>query len=135
MRISSQKHFSKKTPEEKCAAFKKMEQYMAVPANRERWNKKNRERNQNLRVETFGAYGGICRCCGEREPKFLTLDHQDGDGIAHRRSLGFSSNATGITFFKKLRKHGYPKDVRLQVLCYNCHMAKDKFGGCPHQEN
>src|SRR5262252_4538483 len=43
------------------------------------------------RLEMIAAYGGECACCGETEPVFLTLDHVNGDGAAHRRSMNSPS--------------------------------------------
>lgn len=129
----NRKHHAKRTPEQKKAFAKRMRKYMDDPENRARWNELNRQRNQALRLETMAAYGGVCGCCGEDTIEFLTLDHVNNDGIEHCRKLGYKGKVTGITFYKKLRKMGFPKDFKLKVLCYNCHMAKDKFGGCPHQ--
>ena len=81
-----------------------------------------------LKEETFAAYGGrFCRCCGEAEPLFLSIDHIDGNGNEHRRSLG---NSGGKDFYTWLRKNGYPEGY--QVLCFNCNLAKGHYGICPH---
>lgn len=88
-------------------------------------SKKNRE---NLRDETFAAYGGCCQCCGVNDPEFLTIDHIGGGGTAHRKSLGVH----GVHFYRWLRKQGYPQDV-YRCLCMNCNWAI-RFGGiCPHK--
>jgi len=82
-----------------------------------------------LKEETFNAYGGrICVCCGETEPKFLSIDHINGGGNIHRKSLG---NSGGKDFYTWLRKNNYPKGF--QVLCFNCNLAKGHYGICPHQ--
>lgn len=33
----------------------------------------------------YSHYGRECKCCGETEPIFLTLDHINDDGSAQRR--------------------------------------------------
>lgn len=82
-----------------------------------------------LKEETFNAYGGrVCKCCGETEPKFLSIDHIDGGGNIHRKSLG---NTGGKDFYSWLRQNGYPKGF--QVLCFNCNLSKGHYGTCPHQ--
>lgn len=102
--------------------------------NREKINARNRERRWNERNEAILAYGGKCVCCGESELKFLTLDHINRDGNEHRKALlGKSDGRAGVMFYRKLRQAGYPNGTPLQVLCWNCHMAKDKYGECPHQ--
>lgn len=82
-----------------------------------------------LREQVIQAYGGKCTCCGEKQIKFLALDHIHNDGNVHRAELGSS---TGVYFWA--RRNGYPKD-KLQVLCHNCNMAKSCYGICPHQES
>jgi len=74
-------------------------------------------------------YGGACTCCGEREPRFLVLDHVNDDGAEQRRRIGMG----GWRFYRWLRLNEYPDDFKLQVLCANCNMAKAHFGGCPHR--
>lgn len=65
----------------------------------------------------------------------VILPRLNKDGAEHRiELLGKSIGRTGVMFYRKLRQAGYPNDVPLQVLCWNCHMAKDKYGTCPHQK-
>jgi len=86
------------------------------------------ERRANLRAETLDAYGNRCNCCGESTPEFLSVDHINNDGAAHRREAKLSG---GSRFYEWLKKHGFPKD-RFQLLCYNCNFAKGRYGECPH---
>ena len=71
-----------------------------------------------------------CKCCGEKEYKFLTIDHINNDGAEERRR--YSTARSGGGWFYALKKRGYPKGY--QVLCYNCNCAKGRYGICPHQE-
>lgn len=97
--------------------------------------KRGREYWQKLRHEAMMAYGGYrCKCCGETEPTFLSLDHINNDGAEHRRSLGYAQNGKGASsqIWKWLRDHGYPKGF--QVLCMNCNHSKARNGGvCAHK--
>lgn len=123
---------SQRSREKKNAAHRK---YMSKPGVRERWNRLNRERNWRLKVETLKAYGGKCACCGEEELKFLTLHHTKGGGADHRKSLGLPrAGSAGVQFYNYLRKLGFPQDMGLEILCFNCHMAVSKWGVCPHKE-
>ena len=79
-----------------------------------------------LRGEALAAYGGQCACCGESTEEFLTIDHIHNDGAKHRREVGSS----GVPGWAK--KNGYPNS--LQVLCWNCNMAKALYGVCPHEQ-
>lgn len=84
-----------------------------------------------LKYEVIGHYGGICVCCGESWLEFLTLDHTNNDGAKHRLKLK-TWEATGIGFYKWVKRNGFPND--LQVLCWQCNCGKNFNGGiCPHR--
>lgn len=87
-----------------------------------RWHKQ--------RVETlYAKYGGArCVCCGETIFEFLSLDHIDNNGAAHRREIGGS----GSHLYAWIVRKNYPPGF--QVLCYNCNAGRYRNGGiCPHQ--
>ena len=97
---------------------------------------RTRRRRNNLRTKEFwgksrqdvlDAYGRKCACCGETEEKFLSIDHIDGGGAEHRRSIGMRG---GGQFYCWLRREGFP--AGFQVLCMNCNHAKGNYGACPH---
>jgi hypothetical protein len=93
-----------------------------------------RQSRLKIKIAALEAYGGVCACCGENDQRFLTLDHTKGDGATHRRELlgrGWVNKAH--KYLVKLRSLGWPQDLGIQVLCANCHNAKDNWGGCPHQ--
>ena len=83
-----------------------------------------------LRDEAFDRYGRACVCCGFREnTRFLTFDHVNNDGHAQRRRWGRSTDA----ILRAARSQNWPSDI--QVLCWNCNMAKAHNNGiCPHRE-
>lgn len=81
--------------------------------------------HRKARNECLAAYGSKCACCGESTPEFLAIDHINGGGNAHRRSLG----KRDIYFW--LRAEGYPTEF--QILCHNCNHAKGSYGICPHE--
>jgi hypothetical protein len=86
------------------------------------------EEKKQIRKEVFEAYGGpVCACCGETIERFLTVDHINNDGAAHRRSIRKN------TINKWLRDNDFPPGF--QVLCFNCNMGKYHNGGvCPHND-
>ena len=94
--------------------------------------RRERESHRRARIGVMLHYcpDGIlkCACCGETEVKFLSLDHIDGGGNAHRREIGRGPTA----IFGWLKRNNYPPGF--QVLCHNCNMAKGFYGVCPHQE-
>jgi hypothetical protein len=87
---------------------------------------KFRARYRQYRAEAIRAYGGCCRCCGEANLCFLTIDHVRNDGALHRRCKGKAGeyHGNGYKIYAWLRTRGYPQDGRFQVLCYNCNCCK-----------
>ena len=84
-----------------------------------------------LKLETLKQYGECCQCCGESWPVFLSIDHIDGNGAAHRKSIGGKWMRGGGKFYIWLKQRGFPPGY--QVLCLNCNRAKHDKGVCPHQ--
>lgn len=94
-------------------------------------NEKKRRYNREIKKKVFLGYGGKCQCppCGESNSEFLTIDHKNNDGGRHRRSTNF-----GTSLYDWIIKNKFP-DI-LQLLCWNCNMAKRFNGGiCPHVIN
>lgn len=90
-------------------------------------------RHEFLRNVVFEHYGGWkCACCGETEPKFLTLDHINNDGAAFRRKIaGKQEKGGGFRTYQWLYTNGLPPGY--QVLCANCNYGKRMNKGiCPH---
>lgn len=85
-----------------------------------------RERTKLL-LDFFNALGWKCNCCGETDPRFLTLDHVLDDGNKHRET----KNEQQILY--EARRERYPKN-KYQVLCFNCNSGKSiNKGICPHK--
>ncbi len=84
---------------------------------------------RELRRRVIEHYGGKCNCCGEKELKFLAIDHIEGNGNQHRLSVLGHKHAS---IYRWLVRNNFP--VGFQVLCHNCNMAKGCYGICPHQE-
>jgi hypothetical protein len=89
--------------------------------------KASRERRRwALKMEFITAYGGKCTCCGESEPRFLTLEHIYHDGYEERLKYGTAFH------YARLKKLGWPKD-RYTLYCMNCNFST-RFGEpCPHK--
>ena len=72
-------------------------------------------------------YGGSCQCCGEDNYKFLTIDHMNGGGRAHKEEIHRN------TIYSWLITNNFPPGF--QLLCYNCNCGREKNKGiCPHKE-
>jgi hypothetical protein len=95
------------------------------------WAKEKRHR---LRLELFERYGGKCVCCGVSDYRWLSLDHINQDGGEERKTIN-KYNGNHINAANRINfLHKQPKRDDLQLLCYNCHFAKDYFGCCPHND-
>lgn len=76
-----------------------------------------------LRAEFLMQYGGICACCGEKNPAFLTLEHIGGLRGRKRKSATHE--------FRRLKVAGWPKG-EVEILCANCNKGRAEYGTCPH---
>ncbi len=74
-------------------------------------------RNVALRNELLNHYSnGTCKCalCGEKRVACLSIDHINGGGNQHRKSI----RAEGTVFYWWLKKNNFPKGFR--IICMNC---------------
>lgn len=79
-----------------------------------------------LRIDALKHYcpDGMLKCawCGNEDTDVLTFDHVDNDGCKHRRLIG----RNGTRFIQWLRVNDFPTEPRLQVLCANCQVKKER---------
>jgi len=82
----------------------------------------------SIRYEVLSHYSqGIprCECCKETNLEFLAIDHINGGGSKHIKSLPGASLARHLYF------ENYPEGYR--VLCDNCNRSLGAYGYCPHK--
>jgi len=96
--------------------------------NPEKAKKANLKYYHRLREKVLTYYGRKCQCCGENHLQFLTLDHINNDGAKHRKEV---RGTGGGTIYSWVKQNNYPDT--LQILCYNCNMAKAFYKLCPHK--
>lgn len=71
-----------------------------------------------LKAELFEHYGSRCACCGDPDPRRLTIDHIAGGGRQHRAS-GLDGH---YHIGRYLRANGWPPGY--QTLCWSCNSVK-----------
>lgn len=85
-----------------------------------------RKRDKDEVLNHYSAGKLECKCCGEKERMFLTVDHIDGGGRKHREET------KNYGLHRWLKKNGYPEGF--QILCMNCNLGKHLNKNiCPHQ--
>lgn len=96
--------------------------------NHNAWGRRNR---QKLRLQIIMHYSpeGICQNCGCNDIRILSIDHINGGGCKHRKSLGGGSKA----FYNWIIKNNFPPGF--QILCPNCQTRKkwEKGENCGKQ--
>lgn len=112
-----------KKPEYREKYNKRQNIYWNTPENKVKISRQKAIRRENIRREVVEHYGGKCACCGEKEFRFMAIDHINGGGAQHRKSLGVTSIIP--SWFKK---NNYPPGFR--ILCHNCNMALGAYGVC-----
>lgn len=77
------------------------------------------------KLAAFNAYGGpVCCVCGEDDIAILEVDHINGGGCKHRRSI------KNLSIYRWLKQHDYPPGFR--VLCPTCNKkAHVQARACP----
>jgi hypothetical protein len=88
---------------------------------KQRLTTQERATRAQLRLQVFAAYGGRCVCCGESDPRVLTIDHVTPCRGKRNKDI-----------YKDALKLDCPRDV-YQVLCLNCNQLKGTDAVCPHQ--
>lgn len=93
----------------------------------EYWNTRAKTHHTQARAKVLQHYGARCACCGISKLDYLTVDHKNGGGRAHKKNLGAGS------IYQWLINHNFPESF--QILCANCNCGRALNGGvCPHAD-
>lgn len=90
----------------KCKSCKSLYTAARNKKNPELQSKSSKEYNIRLKALIYKAYGNMCACCGETEEVFLGIDHINGDGAEHRKTV-----KPGVAFYRVIINEGYPKEM------------------------
>jgi hypothetical protein len=115
-----------------CYNTRQRKLYRANPTRYLEYAKRNGPKYEKANKKAcLNKYGNErCTCCGETIFEFLTLDHINGRKRGH-----VIDTLRGVHLYRWLKKHDYPKDLHLRVLCCNCNFSLGTYGYCPHTDN
>ena len=126
--------YKDKTQRLKCIADWQLNNADKVKAYKQKWKENNRERCREYyrqgRRDVLSHYSDgklVCACCGESTFEFLCIDHINGGGTKHRKSLPHHD------IYRHLISENFPPGYR--VLCHNCNHCYGHYGYCPHQKD
>lgn len=120
------KDFWPVNPCRKCKSIYMTAWFKKHPDIKRKFDSKHKRKIRLKALNHYSKNNPECVCCGEKEIDFLCLDHIDNDGKLERIIMG-----KGFQFYQNLVKGKFKSN--LQILCYNCHACKSKYGGCPHK--
>ncbi len=92
------------------------------PHHKKQARENQRKRRKIIKIQVISHYSKeqmkCCRC-GFDDMRALSIDHIEGGGVKHRKSLNFIG---GCAFYRWLVKNNLPTGY--QVLCMNCQFIK-----------
>ena len=107
------------------------ERYANDPEWREERKAAGNTANNEIFIETLCHYSQPgdpwflhCIHCGISDVDLLTLDHVNNDGHIYNKK---GKRLGGIDLAIELRKRGWPEDIKIQILCFNCNTKKEKI--------
>ena len=77
-------------------------------------------------IDHYSNGKNSCACCNEKIYEFLTIDHLNGGGTKHRKTIARYNICIWLI------QNNFPEGF--QILCYNCNAAKQFNHGCPHKQ-
>ena len=120
---SLKRHWAKR---DEILAWKRLNKdrlYAATKEKQAKWQKESVASNKKIVVNHYSNGTSSCSCCDEKYIEFLTVDHINGGGVAHRKSIKGN-------FYHWLIANNFPDGFR--ILCMNCNFSLGKFKYCPH---
>lgn len=93
-----------------------------------KWEEEYRTKKKTLVMSYYTKGTMKCQCpkCDIKGINFLTIEHINGGGSMHRKTI----KRRGRSFYNWIVKNNYPKEYT--VLCWNCNCSKKNGGICAH---
>lgn len=124
--------WTKEYEKEYSKQYREKNKEKAIIVNRE-WRHKNaehvasekRKERANLKESVLKHYSNgnmCCANCGFTDIRALQLDHTNNNGAQERKELFGDRTKAGTTFYRWIRKQGYPEGYA--ILCANCNIIK-----------
>ena len=105
-----------------------MREYRKRPGRRKRCTQLAKESRDRKKSKVYDFYGRKCKCCGETNIGFLTIDHINGGGNKQRKLTGYNSGDFIVNY---IVRNNFPPEF--QTLCMNCNWGRRNTGICPHK--
>jgi hypothetical protein len=106
---------------------KRLPEHHCCAGHRETEILRGRERMRASKLKVLDAYDGrVCVGCGETDIVCLSLDHINGGGNKHRKTVMGDRMIAGWPFYRWIIRNAFPPGFR--VLCMNCQF-RTRFGG------
>jgi hypothetical protein len=96
--------------------------YRSTDQAKQNHREKEKERRKKTKLEIIKHYSKgemCCELCKFNDDRALSVDHINGGGNKHRKSLSFTA---GHQFYTWLIKNNYPEGYR--ILCMNCQFIR-----------
>lgn len=82
----------------------------------EREHRRKRKYYTEIVTEVFNLLGNKCKKCSIEDKRILQVDHIDGMGGRHRKSLDYA----WWRFYREVKNSIKNKENKYQLLCVNC---------------
>ena len=91
-----------------------------------------KKRYDRVKRDYFTLYGNKCQCCGETNPKYLTMEHLRISRKEHISRIGY--RASSIVMMTDAIKTDSERQL-FGLLCFNCNCNDSYKKGlaCPHK--
>jgi hypothetical protein len=119
------REWSRKNPDKVRGRYQKYEKKRVRPPEHvDKLAGYHRIKRRENRIQVLTFFGAECVKCGySADYRALQIDHIQGDGAKHRKSLAVVSLGPAY-FLREIKSNPESLKLRFQVLCANCNLIK-----------